>query len=225
MVQLMIDDSVREKWLGEAALISFVMDGWAYTDELSQQVAQEVMSTETDIRTAGKDILHDQMIERMRTTFRAMPDMDPTRYRPASEALIRRCLDKGLFRITPLVDVNNVLSIRLRIPLGIYALNRLASTDWTYRIGYPGETYFTVSQQPKNAEGKLVVSDPEGIIGSPVSDSARAAIQTDSDRILVIAYLPLDSTKSEAEHWTQEITETFKRLFLPQSTSTQIVVR
>jgi len=121
----------------------------------------------------------------MRATFRAMPDMDPSRYRPASEALIRRSLDKGLYRIGPLVDVNNLLSIRLRVPIGIYNLDQVVPANWIYRLGYPGESYLSISNQPKNASGKLVVADSGGVIGSPVIDSGRAAIRGEASQILL----------------------------------------
>jgi DNA/RNA-binding domain of Phe-tRNA-synthetase-like protein len=223
MVELDIDTSVRSKWLGEVVLASFSMEGLSGTRRATMQLDFEIESLVNDLKALGKEVLDEPTPQRMRTTFRAMPDMDPARYRPASEALIRRCLDKGLFRISPLVDVNNLLSVRLRIPLGIYALDQLDSTSWVYRVGYPNETYLTISNQQKNADGKLVVADPNGVMGSPVSDSGRAAIHQETDRVMVIAYFPIDTKKSEAEKWIQEIDDTFKRFFVPKVSSSQVL--
>jgi DNA/RNA-binding domain of Phe-tRNA-synthetase-like protein len=224
MVELKIDESAREKWSGEAVLTTFMMEGLSESADLKQELDREIALMQSELRTIGKDILNDSIVLRMRTTFRAMPDMDPARYRPASEALIRRCLDKGLFRITPLVDVNNLLSIRLRIPLGIYALDRIHSTAWTYRIGNPGETYLTISQQQKNADGKLVVADSEGVIGSPVADSGRGAIDNKANKVLVIGYLPVDTNKTEAEKWVAEVRNTFIRFFAPTTSNSRVVM-
>ncbi|HJQ69152.1 MAG TPA: phenylalanine--tRNA ligase beta subunit-related protein [Blastocatellia bacterium] len=142
--------------------------------------------------------------------------MDPTRYRPASEALIRRCLDKDIFRINPLVDTNNLLSIRLQIPLGIYDIDRIEQSEWTYRVGREGESYLTISNQEKSASGKLVIADLEGVIGSPVADSGRAAIGSESKNILVIAYLPFDTGNEEAEGHLDLIESTFTN-YIPSS--------
>ena len=149
----------------------------------------------------------------MRATFRAMPDMDPSRYRPASESLIRRCLDKGLYRIRPLVDVNNLLSIRLRVPIGIYSFDQAVPASWIYRLGYPGESYLTISNQPKSGSGKLVVADSSGVIGSPVADSGRAAIYGEVSRISLIVYFPFYTSKDEAEEMVREVVQAFGQFF------------
>src|SRR5438093_6689619 len=48
-------------------------------------------------------------------------DMDPTKTRPSSEALLRRVLQgKGLPQVNPAVDVCNLCSLEDQIPLGLY---------------------------------------------------------------------------------------------------------
>jgi len=161
----------------------------------------------------------------MRDTFRAMPDMDPGRHRPASEALIRRCLEKDLFRIKPLVDVNNPLSMRLRLPLGIYDLTELGSATWTYRLGFAGERYLTISQQPKSADGKLVLADNQGVIGSPIADSGRAPIRDRVGRVGVIAFLPFGFARDLAAQVASEIERSFERFFQPEAAESRIICR
>lgn len=134
----------------------------------------------------------------MRATFNAMPDMNPSRYRPSSESLIRRCLTKDIAQINPIVDLNNVLSMTLRIPLGVYDA-RCLHPSCTYRIGHQGETYTTIAQALKNAGGKLVLADPAGVVGSPVTDSGRALIGSETNHVVVIAYVPFETSTAEAE--------------------------
>lgn len=153
-----------------------------------------------------------------------MPDMDPARYRPSSEALIRRFLEQGFFRINPFVDFNNLLSARLQLPLGIYDLDRVPASRWTYRIGRDGETYQTFSQQPKNAEGKLVIADEAGIFGDPVADSGRASISAQTTHLAVVAYLPLDASNTEGEAAAAEIKSTFMEQFRAASATSQIIM-
>ncbi|NIR41717.1 MAG: hypothetical protein GWN07_38370, partial [Actinobacteria bacterium] len=55
----------------------------------------------------------DATISEVRRLFRAV-GCDPTRYRPSSEALLRRLRGDGVPSTgVPVVDVNNLLSMRL----------------------------------------------------------------------------------------------------------------
>ncbi|MBI5867139.1 MAG: hypothetical protein HZB43_02420 [candidate division Zixibacteria bacterium] len=186
--------------------------------------AGEVRGLEAELKTLGKDVLLEGRVQAMRTMFRAMPDMDPTRYRPSSEALVRRFSDSGFFRINPLVDTNNLLSARLRIPLGIYDLGRLPQSPWVYRIGHHGESYQTFSGQPKNAAGKLVLADSEGVFGSPVADSGRASISPETRHVAVVGYLPLDIAAEEADRVAGVIEDGFNRYFNPVSKERQVIL-
>ena len=212
MIQLSLDSSVRDRWAGEAVLGLIVLEDLTDTTTTSPHLKAEIKSTISELRAKGSAVLDDPVVQRMRATFKAMPDMDPSRYRPASEALIRRCVEKDFVRINPIVDVNNVLSIRLRIPLGIYDLDRI-SLACSYRIGTAGETYSTISQMVKTADGKLVLADASGIVGSPVSDSGRAVIRNETARVAVIAYLPFETGTVEAETINAEIEAAFVRHF------------
>ena len=51
---------------------------------------------------------------------------DPSRYRPSSEALLRRVAQgKGLFNVNNLVDTNNIVSLTSHLPAGAYDLARI----------------------------------------------------------------------------------------------------
>lgn len=225
MFEIAIDESVRSLWLGEVFLAIIELETVAVDQCDGKQLESKIDSVLSEIRKAGRDILIEPIVSRMRTTFRSMPDMDPSRYRPASESLIRRCLDKGMFRISPLVDTNNILSLHLRLPIGIYNLDSVKnSVSVIYRIGFQNETYSTISGQVKSAEGKLVLADEKGVIGSPIADSARAAVQGKTDRALVVAYLPFETAKEEAEAITLEIESTFGSIFSPKALTRHLVV-
>jgi len=217
MIELTLDSAVRERWSGEAVLGLVRLEGLADTATAGPQLKAEIKSTIAELRGKGNAILEDPVVQQMRNTFKAMPDMDPSRYRPASESLIRRCLEKDFIRINPVVDVNNVLSIRLRVPLGVYDLDRMASAC-TYRIGYAGETYATISQMVKNADGKLVLADSSGVIGSPVADSGRAVIRDETTGVAVVAYLPFGTGRGKAENINEEIEAAFVRYFRARPT-------
>lgn len=124
----------------------------------------------------------------LRKLFRAA-GCDPTRYRPSSEALLRRVL-KGeeLPAIHPLVDLNNCLSVALALPCCIVAEGSFAPPV-TLRAGLPGESYESL-RGPFNLEGKPLLADPDGPFGTPITDSQRVKVTDGTRRAWLVAYLP-----------------------------------
>src|SRR5215813_13259105 len=67
--------------------------------------------------------------------------LDPTRYRPSSESLLRRAVKgKGLYFINSVVDLVNYFSLKLLWPIGLYDADKLRPPI-TWRIGQEGESY------------------------------------------------------------------------------------
>ena len=135
----------------------------------------------------------------MRKLFRAA-GCDPTRYRPASEALLRR-LVKGaeLPAIQPLVDANNCLSAELAVPCCVMAEGSLG-TSLVFRSGREGESYDSL-RGPFNAEAKPLLVDELGPIDTPITGSERVKVQADTERCWLVAYLPKDAVSGE-EAWS-----------------------
>lgn len=124
----------------------------------------------------------------LRALFRAA-GCDPTRYRPSSEALLRRVLKgEDLPAIHPLVDLNNCLSVELAIPCCIVAEGSFAPPV-TLRAGRAGESYDSL-RGPFNLEGKPLLEDPEGPFGTPITDSQRVKVTPETSRAWLVAYLP-----------------------------------
>ncbi|HEU0002402.1 MAG TPA: phenylalanine--tRNA ligase beta subunit-related protein [Ktedonobacteraceae bacterium] len=124
---------------------------------------------------------------------------DPTRYRPSSEALLRRVLKgQGLHQVNSAVDVNNLCSLEWLLPMCIYDL-RNVNGQARVRIGEPGEQYPGIGRQMFQAENKVIIADASGIMGSTVSDSERTKVTTATTAILLAIYAPsnLDSRMIE----------------------------
>jgi DNA/RNA-binding domain of Phe-tRNA-synthetase-like protein len=143
----------------------------------------------------------------MRKLFRAA-GCDPTRYRPASEALLRR-LVKGaeLPAIHPLVDVNNCLSAELAVPCCVMKEGSLGSS-LVFRPGAAGESYESL-RGPFNAEAKPLLVDDIGPIDTPITGSERVKVQSDTRKAWLVAYLPkdvvsVDDAWSALEHVARE---------------------
>jgi DNA/RNA-binding domain of Phe-tRNA-synthetase-like protein len=124
----------------------------------------------------------------VRRLFRAA-GCDPTRYRPSSEALLRRVL-KGeeLPAIHPLVDLNNCLSVELVVPACVLAYGS-AVPPFTLRAGRSGERMASLRGSIDLA-GKPLLADAEGPFGTPITDSERVRVGPKTGRAWLVCYLP-----------------------------------
>jgi DNA/RNA-binding domain of Phe-tRNA-synthetase-like protein len=114
---------------------------------------------------------------------------DPTRYRPSSEALLRRVL-KGeeLPAIHPLVDLNNCLSLELACPACVMNVPNLRP-PFVLRAGRAGEAYESL-RGPFNLEGKPLLADAEGPCDAPITGGERVKVLPDTRRAWLVAYMP-----------------------------------
>ncbi|MBN3553323.1 hypothetical protein JYA63_03530 [Fictibacillus nanhaiensis] len=138
--------------------------------------------------------------------------MDPSRYRPASEALLRRVLSgKDLPPINSGVDVNNFFSIRFAIPIGLYNLDRIQG-DVEIRMGGAEDSYEGLNGREMNMEGKLLSRDDVGAFGSPIVDSKRTMVDESVKNALHIVYLQPSMDKSEAHELLESMAKMFTQV-------------
>ena len=132
----------------------------------------------------------------VRGLFRAA-GCDPTRYRPSSEALLRRVLKgEDLPAIHPLVDLNNCLSVELAVPSCV-AGEGTFTPPLVLRAGRAGESYESL-RGPFNLEGKPLLADAEGPFSTPITDSQRVKVQEGMGSAWMVAYLPRGMVPPEA---------------------------
>ncbi len=125
-------------------------------------------------------------IEATRRVYRAC-GKDPSRYRPASEALIRRVLQgKSLYQIDTLVDLINLASIAYGYSIGGFDADKFVGDTLTLGIGRAGEPYEGIGRGIINIEGLPVYRDAEGGVGTPTSDHERTKITLATTHLLVL---------------------------------------
>ncbi|HVB86205.1 MAG TPA: phenylalanine--tRNA ligase beta subunit-related protein [Candidatus Dormibacteraeota bacterium] len=125
----------------------------------------------------------------VRAMFRAW-GVDPSKYRPSSEALQRRVVQgKGLYRVSNVVDIGNLVSIETGWPFGLYDRSKIEGAV-TLRHGASGEIYEGIGKRTWHLEGRPVLADTHGPFGSPISDSTRSMITESTHDVLAIVYAP-----------------------------------
>ncbi len=155
-----------------------------YCAELWQEINalgehyREVLSTETLKAISG--------IEATRRVYRAC-GKDPSRYRPAAEALIRRQLKgKDLYQIDTLVDLVNLASIRYGYSIGGFDADKFEGDTLTLGVGREGEPYEGIGRGMINIAGLPVYRDAVGGVGTPTSDNERTKISLSTTHLVVL---------------------------------------
>jgi len=149
---------------------------WSEIDLLCGEVQQTI---------SIEDIAQLPHIHDTREAYKAC-GKKPSRYRVSSEALLRRIVQgKGLYKVNTIVDINNFISIKSHFSLGTFNLDKI-KPPIVFDIGKPGETYEGIGKGLINIEKLPLFRDQEGAFGSPTSDSERAKVMLDTERLLTV---------------------------------------
>ena len=112
---------------------------------------------------------------------------DPSRYRPAAEALIRRILQgKTLYQIDTLVDLINLASMKYGYSLGGFDADKIVGNTLELGVGKEGEPYEGIGRGMINIQGLPVYRDGIGGVGTPTSDNERTKITINTNHLLVL---------------------------------------
>ena len=180
------------------ALRGIVTLGWLEADGLHHEPLGETFAAERDEairalmrRYAGRQAADIPGVAETRGMFHRL-GVDPTKSRPASEALLRRVLQgKGLPVIHPAVDVCNLASLEHQLPLGLYDRAHVKGAIYA-RIGRQGEGYEGIRRGQVHVGGRPVLADDDGAFGAPTADSARTQVTNDTHALLAVIYCPVD---------------------------------
>lgn len=189
----MLEIALAPEYVGRVCLGALSLEGVAVR-EADQALAAEVDEACASLRARFGDGRSGDVpgAADARTLYKAL-GLDPTKYRPSNEALLRRALKgESLYRINTLVDALNLASLRFQLPFGLYDLAKLEAPV-ILRKGLPGESYEGIRKGPVHVEGRPVLVDARGPFGNPTSDSARTMITLESTRALIVVYAPAGS--------------------------------
>ncbi|MFC1787302.1 B3/4 domain-containing protein [Halobacteriota archaeon] len=175
------DPRVKEKFPGIKVCIGSVFGLHPSTENMGKLI--ESVFTKVREKYSLED-LKDVNIFRAYRDFFWKIGVDPTKVRPAGEALIRRVLrGSSMPRINPIVDAYNLSSIETGIALAAFD-ESLIKGDLTMRFSTPGEMFTGIGMdKPMMLKGnEVVLSDSES--------------ESDDEKLVAIyPYRDADSTK------------------------------
>ena len=159
-----------------------------YPGELTtviNSVIQEVKS-----RFALDRLKDEPVIRHYRDFYWHELGIDPTKQRPAQEALLRRILrGEDLPRINPMTDIGNAASIKYLVPIGLYDIDSFNSKDLVMRYARDGEPFNPIgSQQRTLGSNQIVLSTVDGLILHvyPYRDSELTKIRNETKNVLIV---------------------------------------
>ena len=156
----------------------------SYNGELWKEIETQCNKFRNELTTESlKEI---ESIAATRRIYRVC-GKDPSRYRPASEALIRRVLQgKKLYQLNTLVDLVNLASIAYGYSIGGFDADKFEGDTLTLGIGREGEPYEGIGRGTINIQGLPVYRDAKGGVGTPTSDNERTKITDDTRHLVVL---------------------------------------
>jgi DNA/RNA-binding domain of Phe-tRNA-synthetase-like protein len=193
----------------DPALAGTIRLGWFRMDGVAPQGPTEPLDTDLEALSSRLRQEYATPAEAgprnrpARVLYRAV-GIDPTKYRPSSEALLRRVLTgKPLYRINRVVDGANICSLEAALPVGLYDTDLLRG-DLLAGLGGPGDGYEGIGKGRVNLEGRLMLADHQGPFGNPSSDSFRTRVRDETRNILFIFFAPAETSHTALERITGE---------------------
>ncbi len=196
-MQLVIDDAIRtrfELYIGLAE-IADVSPG-------TGSIETEISAVEAALRAQYEpSALKDIRTLRLQRDFFWHMGIDPTKVRPASEALLRRILTgRGLPRISPIVDAYNLASVQTLLTFSVFDLRRIVP-PLMLRFAHAGEMVRLIGDRLKSLKGKeIVLCDSEKILSVYVhGDTEQTKVTASTKDLLLVAYGIPGISKSELD--------------------------
>ncbi len=145
---------------------------------------------------------------------------DPGRYRVASEQLCRRIIKGlGLYRLTTLIDVVNLVSIASGYPISGLDADKIMGPVMEMGVGRAGECYHGIGRGELNIEGMPVYRDALGGIATPTSDEERTKFTDETTHVQIcINAFGHEMPLQQAVDWMARLLEQYAQ-------ATQIVTR
>ncbi|MGC8597464.1 MAG: B3/B4 domain-containing protein [Thermocladium sp.] len=148
-------------------------------------------ATQEAMKNTISTLLSDPIIRAYRDFYWRYLKIDPTKQRPSQEALIRRLLNGGRVpTINPAVDIGNIVSIKYKVPIGLYDIDKIRAEKLVLRYAAEGEVFIPIgSPRRKLSNNQIVLAASDGTILHvyPYRDSELTMVDQATRNILIIS--------------------------------------
>lgn len=186
---LAINPDVREIFPDLYVLVNIIIDVTVKKTNPELESFKEAVITETR-KTYDLRSVKDEPVFRAYRDFFWKVKVDPTKNRPAAEALIRRALSGNpLPQINTLVDSYNLASIKTEIAIAAFDADRI-SGNLTMRFADRGEEFLGIGMKKPMAlqGGEIVIQDEKKLVAIyPYRDAEDSKI-TDYTRNVILLF-------------------------------------
>jgi DNA/RNA-binding domain of Phe-tRNA-synthetase-like protein len=189
METMLFDSGIREKFPGLSVGIVTV-EG---IENLERSESLREFGKEIEERTRGfltaEEIKEDFIFHAYRDFFWRI-GIDPTKIRPASEALTRRILlGRSLPQINTAVDAYNLASVESKIPIAAFDSKEL-SGELTMRFAHEGESFFGIGMKDEMrlSGGEVVIADEKRLVAVyPYRDDDLTKVTLETINVILIS--------------------------------------
>ncbi len=186
-ISVKIAKEVKEKY-GEIVLGIGVIEGVSVKPSGPQE--RSLLNKVTSITKSKYSLesLKNNPVIRAYRDFYWRLGIDPTKTRPASEALVRRALRGKVPLINNVVDAGNAASMETLVPIGLYDLDRIKG-NVELRFAKENELFLPIGGKPENlSSSNIVLADEEKILHVfPHRDSQLTMIRDFTKNVLVVS--------------------------------------
>ena len=205
-----------ELWTDFPELVPGVLiaDGISNDVSVERRVAELGAVAESRLASSSEGALPE--IQAWRRAFSRM-GLEPTRYRCASEALLRRFRKEGsLPQIHPLVDLCNATSLAFAIPVAAFDVSEIAEfVEVRHAAG--DETYLAFSGEIESPErGEVIFADGAGRAHArrwTNRQSASSAVRDTTTAVLIVAEALHESARDDVQRLVDALADDLDRLW------------
>ncbi len=186
---LVIDQEIKERFPDLNAKTTIVDRVEIKGDNSELEAFKQVVFAEIKGSYDLESLKYDEKMRKYRDFFWRI-NIDPTKIRPASEALIRRILqEKPIPKINTAVDSYNLASIRSGVPLAAFDMDTI-NGKLHMRFSREGELFLGIGMDNSKSlkGGEIVVSDDNKLVAVyPYRDSDDTKITINTKKILLMS--------------------------------------
>ncbi len=189
-ITIEVDDELKKKgvYLGITCFETINKNPINYTRNWKKLL--EETSIHIKEKYGSPENLRNNPIVRAYREFFWRHGIDPTKTRPAGEALVRRMLrGTGIRSINPVVDAGNLASIITLISIGLYDIEKIYPKQLVLRKSYGTETFKPIGGDAYivRKDTPILTNEKQVIHIYPHRDSVETMVTENTKKILGIA--------------------------------------